>query len=129
MYGCLHYRAELCVRTALRGRYYVYPLQRLSAIVIIILLLLQCTKDVATDKQQAQSSERVVENCVVCGENTVERLSGLAPGLRQSYHSVTHSHSHRESPNDPSQHTLHKLRVRRLSKTHSTVIFTQQSLT
>jgi len=45
MYGCLHYRAELyvrtalcgrysSVRTALRGRYYVYPLQRLSAIVI-----------------------------------------------------------------------------------------------
>jgi len=23
MYGCLHYRAELCVRTALRGRYCV----------------------------------------------------------------------------------------------------------
>jgi len=34
MYGCLHYRAELCVRTALRGRYYVYPLQLLSAIAI-----------------------------------------------------------------------------------------------
>jgi len=34
MYGCLHYRAELCVRTALRGRYYVYPLQRLSAIAV-----------------------------------------------------------------------------------------------
>jgi len=34
MYGCLHYSAELCVRTALRGRYYVYPLQRLSAIAV-----------------------------------------------------------------------------------------------
>jgi len=34
MYGCLHYRAELSARTALRGRYYVYPLQRLSAIAI-----------------------------------------------------------------------------------------------
>jgi len=37
---------------------------------------------------------------------TVEWLSGLAPGLRQS--------------ND-SQHTLHELRARRLSKTHRTV--------
>jgi len=34
MYGCLHYRAELCVRTALRGRYYVYPLQHLPATAI-----------------------------------------------------------------------------------------------
>jgi len=54
-------------------------------------------------------------------KHTVERLSGLAPGLRQLYHSVTDSYSHRESPNDPSHHTLHQLRARRLSKTHSTV--------
>jgi len=59
--------------------------------------------------------------CHGVAKNTAERLSGLAPGLRQSYHSVTHSRSHCESLNDPSQHTLRELRGRRLSKTHSTV--------
>jgi len=59
--------------------------------------------------------------CHGVAKNKVERLSGLAAELRQSYHSVTRSQSHRESPNDPSQHTLHELRARRLSKTHNTV--------
>jgi len=59
--------------------------------------------------------------CHSVAKNTGEWLSGLAPGLRQLCHLVTHSYSHGKSPNDPSQYTLCDLRAWHLSKTHSTV--------